>query len=198
MAATSVTSASTETDQAANREKLIFTGWIYPAIGIPFLILGWWGGFGAAFQSGAASAFMCGAIIAALGECAFENWKDGFAHAKAMIKAKGKDRGMAFFAVILATAFFLANMYFAVADKTALHPSVDWVQVTVFIVAAAFLPQARFAFTGTKFPTIGELAKSGWDFGYKIGSGGKAERAHEAAPVPEVQADAPVPPAPTS
>jgi hypothetical protein len=38
-------------------------------------------------------------------------------------------------------------MYFAVADKEVPHSSVDWVQVTVFIVAAMFLPQARFAFT---------------------------------------------------
>jgi hypothetical protein len=197
--------ASVDTATAA-REKVIFTYWLYPAIGIPFVILGWWGGFGAAFQSGAASAFMCGAIIAALGECLFENWKDGFTRFKAMVKTPGKDRAAAIFAVVLATTFFFLNMYFAVADKKVPHPAVDWIQVTVFIVTAVFLPQARFAFTGTKPPTPGELAQSGWNYGYGLGSKlGRPKGAHGGPPVPEVgagvlplpaevQGDAPVPP----
>jgi hypothetical protein len=32
------------------RETAIFTYWLYPAIGIPFVILGLWGGFSPAFQ----------------------------------------------------------------------------------------------------------------------------------------------------
>lgn len=205
------TSASTETDQANDREKVIFTYWMYPAIGIPFLILGWWGGFGAAFQSGAASAFMCGAIIAALAECAFENWKDGFTHLKVMVKTPGKTRAAAFFAVIIATAFFFLNMYFAVADKKVPHPAVDWVQVIVFVLAAMFLPQARFAFTGSTPPSVTDVFESNWHYGTKIGKRITHRGARNAPPVPEaggeavpqpavpeVQADAPVPPSPTS
>ena len=155
------------------------------------MILGLWGGFSPAFQSGAASAFMCGAIFAAFGECLIDNYKNGF---RRRYKAtRGTQRFGAFFALALAAIFFFWNMYYAVADKTAAHPGVDWAQVTVFLVAAAFLPQARFAFTEMNTPTPREFGQ--WYLGMLIwlARGGRRAPVPE---VPEVQADAPVPPTP--
>lgn len=179
----------TATAGIGNRETAIFTFWLYPAIGIPFVILGAWGGFGPAFQGGAASAFMCGAIVAALGECAIDNWKDGFTRFKA---TRGKARIGAFFALTLVSGFFWWNMYYAVADKTAVHPSVDWVQVTVFLVTAAFLPQARFAFTDMRTPTPKEFFKWYLALLQSIPRGGRGMFRPMPVPVP-VQADEPVP-----
>jgi hypothetical protein len=161
------TSQSAETSN--NRAKAIFTWWLYPAIGIPYLILGWWGGFGASFKSGAASAFMCGAIIAALGENIFDHVKDGFSRFRAVLKSKSAETYSASFAFAVALGFFFWNMYFATADKAIHHSLVDWVQVVVFIVAATCLPQARFAFTEVKPLKLNEIwgwyrTQFGWGF----------------------------------
>jgi hypothetical protein len=193
---------SASTGTIGVRETTIFAYWLYPVIGIPFVILGLWGGFSPAFQTGAASAFMCGAIVAALGECAIDNYKGRFARFKA---ARGKERFGGFLALALAVIFFFWNMYYAVADhKTAGHPGVDSAQVTVFLVAAAFLPQARFAFTDSRTPTLREfalwyLALLTWLLKIVARAGGHAAPAPEVvqADVPEVQVDAPVAPSST-
>lgn len=173
------------------RETAIFTYWLYPAIGIPFVILGLWGGFSPAFQSGAASAFMCGAIFAALGECLIDNYKNGFR--RRWQATRGTQRFGAFFALALAAIFFFWNMYYAVADKTA-HSGVDTAQVIVFLVAAVFLPQARFAFTEMNTPTPREFGQ--WYLGMLIWLARGGRRAPVPVPdeVPEVQAAEPVPP----
>ena len=162
MTATSATSASAEPDRAGKRQTVIFLFWLYPAIAIPFGILGAWGGFGEAFEGGGASAFMCGAIVAAVGECVFDNFKDGF---RVRFKAtKGERRYAAIFALALVSGFFWWNMSYAVADRTAAHPGVDAAQVIAFIITALFLPQARFAFTQTPTPTLGDMLRLvlGW------------------------------------
>ena len=183
----------TTTDGIGNRETAIFTYWLWPAIAIPFGILGLWGGFGRAFETGAASAFMCGAIIAALGECLFDNWKVGFTRFKA---TRGKEQSSAFFALALAIGFFWWNMYYAVADKTAVHASVDWVQITAFLVTAYSLPMARFAFTDMRIPTPRE-----WVHWYSalirsIPQGGRGAFTSAPEVVPEVRADEAAPPSP--
>jgi hypothetical protein len=168
---------------------MIFTYWIWPAIAVPFLILGWWGGFSPAFQSGAASAFICGAIIAAVGECLIDNYKNGF---RRRFKATtGTQRYAAFGALILAAIFFFWNMYYAVADKKP-HSGVDTAQVIIFLVAVAYLPQARFAFTEMRTPTLPE-----WFQWYAGVLSRITSRGGRRAPVPEmpavVQAEVPVP-----
>lgn len=193
MTATSAASASAETDRPDNRQTVIFTFWLYPAIGIPFAILGAWGGFGQAFQGGGASAFMCGAIVAAVGECVIDNYKNGFT---SRFKAtKGEQRFAAFLALALVSGFFWWNMAYAVADRTALRPGVDAAQVTAFIVTALVLPQARFAFTETKTPTLGDVLRLflgllGW-LQARVGRPAFVP-ASEVAPE-AVQADEPVP-----
>jgi hypothetical protein len=74
----------------------------------------------------------------------------------------------------------------------------------VFLVAAVFLPQARFAFTDSRTPTLREfalwyLALLTWLLKIVARAGGHAAPAPEViqADVPEVQADAPVAPSPT-
>jgi hypothetical protein len=176
------------------RETAIFTYWLWPAIGIPFVILGFWGGFSPAFQSGAASAFMCGAIIAALGECLIDNYKNGF---RRRFKATtGTQRYAAFGALILSAIFFFWNMYYAVADKKP-HSGVDTAQVIVFLVAAAYLPQARFAFTEMRTPTLPEWFQWYAEVFSRIATmGGRRTPVVQAvvqAEVPEVQAEVPAP-----
>ena len=155
MTATTATSASAEPGRPSKRQTVIFLFWLYPAIAIPFGILGAWGGFGEAFEGGGASAFMCGAIVAAVGECVIDNYKDGF---RRRFKATtGERRYAAILALALVSGFFWWNMFYAVADRAALHPGVDAVQVIAFIITALFLPQARFAFTETPTPTLGDM-----------------------------------------
>jgi hypothetical protein len=88
-------------------------------------------------------------------------------------------------------------MYFAVADKTVRHPSVDWVQVAVFTASALVLPQARFAFTELKPPKLKDIFRwhrriFGWygkAFGWGFTLGQKMVRSHPKSravhPVPE-------------
>jgi len=191
MTATSATSASAEPGRPSKRQTVIFLFWLYPAIAIPFGILGAWGGFGEAFEGGGASAFMCGAIVAAVGECVIDNYKDGF---KRRFKAtRGERRLAAIGALTLVTGFFWWNMFYAVADRTAAHPGVDAAQVIAFIITALFLPQARFAFTETPTPTVGDMLR------LVAGALGSlmARLGHEFMPAPDevVPADEAVPPA---
>lgn len=119
--------------------------WLYLVIGAPYLILAWVYGFGPSFKTGAASFFICGAIIAAAGENLIDQVKDGFARLRASLKSRQLNIPVVSAAVSL--GFLGWNMYFAVADKTVKHPSIDWVQIVVFICAAIYLPPMRFMFT---------------------------------------------------
>jgi hypothetical protein len=125
--------------------------WIYVVIGIPYIILGLVGGFGTSFRSGDASTFMCGAIIAAVGENLIGQAENGFPRFR---KPKpgtcpgSRARGIvslhvAYF-VILTLGTLAWNLYFAVQDKTVHYPPLDWVQILAFYSAATSLVTLRF------------------------------------------------------
>jgi hypothetical protein len=128
--------------------------WVYIVIGVPFVILGVWGGFGESFRTGAASAFMCGAIAAAFGEAGIE-WARTKIPAfmlpgsrEAVAKSDGSRSPVVVWytltAILLALWFFAWNMYFAVADKRIRHLTIDWIQITVFIAAAFYAANVRW------------------------------------------------------
>lgn len=128
--------------------------WVYLVIGIPFVILGVWGGFGESFRTGAASAFMCGAVAAAFGEAGIEWARDKIpafmlpGSRKAVVKSgEALSPPVVTYkvgAVVLALGFFAWNMYFAVADKRIQHPTIDWIQIIVFISAAFYAANVRW------------------------------------------------------
>jgi len=126
--------------------------YLYLVVGIPFVILGALGGWGKVFQSGGAAAFISGAIVAGIGELVIEQGRDGFSGVKAILPgSRSPDRdseGQEIIgAFVVVAGLLIWNMYFAVADKYVQHPTVDWVQIVAFILAAVMLPGLRFAFS---------------------------------------------------
>lgn len=143
--------------------------WILIVIGVPFVILGCWGGFGQSFKTGAASAFICGAIAAAFGEALIEWGKDKlpsilrptipqsiFGEIESPdTEAPSQARGLraeidplsiatVLLTFVLAIGIFAWNLYFAVADKRLLHPALDALQIVAFIVAAFYASNVRW------------------------------------------------------
>ncbi|MGE5287476.1 MAG: hypothetical protein ACM3ML_09790 [Micromonosporaceae bacterium] len=136
-----------------------FYVWLYGVVGIPFVILAAIDGWGNAFRSGDASAFMCGAIVASFAESVIEQVDIFVTHLKAYPKNRyqSKERTLKAFhsfimepdslyrltMVVFVIGFLIWNGYFAVADKTVHHSSVDWVQIVVFLVTVFALPIFR-------------------------------------------------------
>jgi hypothetical protein len=123
--------------------------WLYSVVGIPFLILVIVGGWGNEFRSGDASAFMCGAIIAAFAENILEQIDQRIMHRKENggNVYKRKERQLQIFGVSIVAIYLVGSLiwngYFAVADKAIVHPSVDKVQIVVFFATFALLPLFR-------------------------------------------------------
>lgn len=150
----------------SNRFKNFFSdrdnltnSYMYLVVGIPFVILALVRGWGAVFQSGEASAFIAGAIVAGIGELVIEQGKNGFSDVKSSFSnfkatfasspapSRDADADEFIWAFVAVAGFLAWNLYFAVADESVQHPTVDWVQIVAFILAAIMLPAARFAFS---------------------------------------------------
>jgi hypothetical protein len=127
-----------------------FILWIYLVIGIPFLILVLIGGWATEFRSGNASAFMCGAIVAAAAENFIERVTEWAKRVTGELKdsdeAQDEKESHAVGVTVLISYFvglFTWNAYFAVADKSVQYPTADWVQILAFFLTVATLPLFR-------------------------------------------------------
>jgi hypothetical protein len=111
--------------------------WLIGVVGLPFIILVALSGWDDTFRSGDASAFISGAVIAALAENIIERVKEHTLNPRTSVDL------ITAVMTIYAIGFLVWNGLFAVADKSFQHPSVDWVQVVAFFVTAFSLPLVR-------------------------------------------------------
>jgi hypothetical protein len=142
-----------------NDVSLVPIVWFYFVVGAPVLILGIAGGWGKVFESGDASAFVCGLIIACIGENIITQYENRYSimrrsisHLRKIWTSEGQDRAQLdtiFYLMFYAAALVLLglNMWFTVSDKTGSHPPFLLVLV-IFLVSIFLLPYIRFAFTG--------------------------------------------------
>ena len=131
--------------------------WAYIVVGLPFTLLIAWGSWTATFRTGAASAYMVGAVIAALGELVIDQAADRFSAitqafaCRSGVKSANPKRVQEFriligFAALLGVSCMGLNGYFAVQDRIESQSSVSSIQYAAFVFAFCMLPVIRFPF----------------------------------------------------
>jgi len=120
--------------------------WFYCVLAIPFLILVFPGGWKKVFESGDASVFVWGVIIACIAENIISHREDRYKKLKKAInhlKAArvSEDLDFAYFETSLTILYYVVilvllglNIWFAVSDKLSPNPSFSWAQFAIFLV----------------------------------------------------------------
>ena len=116
--------------------------WLIGVVGIPFLIVGLTGGWNETFQTGGASAFICGLIVAAVAENLIQLTEAKFSRWREMFVATGDAPSF-----YVALGLFVWNGWIALTAHTVAKPQVTGMQLSAFLLAAVLLPFIRFAFT---------------------------------------------------
>ncbi len=149
-----IVEAAEPDDTPTARFPFITLIWLPVVVGVPYAILGLVGGFGNSFRSGEASTFICGALVAAVGETLIEQGKNESSWLKKLrqvARANSKISKIISsevfwfgFVGIPALGILAWNMYFALQDKTVSYPPIDWLQVVAFASALVQLTSVRF------------------------------------------------------
>lgn len=122
--------------------------WVLIVLGVPFVILILLKGWGATFRSGDAAAFICGVVVASIGENLLDQAQNNFSQVKSFIaNRKAAPQRLVRNFIVINVAFLVWNAYFVVTDKYGRGLTVDWVQIVAFFGAVTFLPFLRFALT---------------------------------------------------
>ena len=129
-------------------EGLPYT-WLYLVVGVPYAIFLINGGWAEPFRTGAATAFIAGVTITAVGENIIVQYLDDkFAKATAPMRSSSSELRFDVVSIFIAVLALLGwLLYYAVTQKSVPHPTVDFVQIIAFFLICAYLPYVRFALT---------------------------------------------------